>query len=193
MGVRYRRNMCECLGGRPGPWGGMPRMLCAPAGDLARGGLIVESESFAGRERGCDKSEKTQCYGVVWARPHSLRSGAELKNARHDAPRTEAWIAPRTLGRYRTPLASPRPRLPTGSEPPRGRAAGPEPPDRPPRLPASSGTYQRSAPRIRHAHRLAHAYPGTLHPCLGTFQPDPKSIATEGRPPWRALDAPWRS
>ena len=76
MGVRYRRNMCECLGGRPGPWGGMPRMLCAPAGDLARGGLIVESESFAGRERGCDKSEKTQCYGVVWARPHSaLRSG----------------------------------------------------------------------------------------------------------------------
>ena len=84
MGVRYRRNMCECLGGRPGPWGGMPRMLCAPAGDLARGGLIVESESFAGRERGCDKSEKTQCYGVVWARPHSLRSGAEL-NARHDA------------------------------------------------------------------------------------------------------------
>ena len=25
----------------------------------------------------------------------------------------------------------------------------------------------------------------SLHPCLGTFQPDPKSIATRGRPPWR--------
>ena len=145
---------------------------------------LLRVESVAATKR-----EKTQCYGVVWARPHSLSSGAEL-----NAVRTEAWIAPRdALGRYRTPLASPRPRLPTGSEPPRGRAAGPEPPDRPPRLPASSGTYQRSAPRIRHANRLAHAYPGTLHPCLGTFQPDPKSIATEGRPPWRALDAPWRS
>ena len=35
----------------------------------------------------------------------------------------------------------------------------------------------RFAPRTR-----IHAFPA---PCLGTFQPDPKSITTRGRPPWR--------
>lgn len=89
MGVRYRRNMCECLGGRPDRGAACPA-CCARLRAIWLGGLIVESESFAGRERGCDKSEKTQCYGVVWARPHSLSSGAEL-----NAVRTEAWIAPR--------------------------------------------------------------------------------------------------
>ena len=89
MGVRYRRNMCECLGGRPGPWGGMPRMLCAPAGDLARGGLIVESESFAGRERGCDKSEKTQCsircgVGPAALAPFGGGAGEPRTEARRD-------------------------------------------------------------------------------------------------------------
>lgn len=125
MGVRYRRNMCECLGGRPGPWGGMPRMLCAPAGDLARGGLIVESESFAGRERGCDKSEKTQCYGVVWARPHSLRSAAGgAANARSHGTRKRGRGS---LPARSADIAHPLPPRGRGSRPARSLRAGARP------------------------------------------------------------------
>ena len=192
MGVRYRRNMCECLGGRPGPWGGMPRMLCAPAGDLARGGLIVESESFAGRERGCDKSEKTQCYGVVWARPHSaLRSGpaAGLNRARK-----RPGIALRTGS---ADIAHPLPPRGRGSRPARSLRAGARPArsrqtDRPGSPPARVRT---SVPRRGFAMRTGSHTP-TLEPCTPALAPSNRILSRSlprGVRRGAPSTAPWRS
>ena len=111
-------------------------------------------------------------------RTRSVRWRSCERTLAHGTRNKEAWscwIAPRTLGRYRTPLASPRPRLPTGSEPPRGRAAGPEPPDRPPRLPASSGTYQR-VPRRGFAMRTGSHTP-TLEPCTPALAPSNRILS----------------
>ena len=191
MGVRYRRNMCECLGGRPGPWGGMPRMLCAPAGDLARW-LDMWSLNFLRVESVAATKVKRHSV-MVWCgpgrTPRSVRGPRRLNRAPGSVPGSRSARS--------ADIAHPLPPRGRGSRPARSLRAGARPArsrqtDRPGSPPARVRT---SVPRRGFAMRTGSHTP-TLEPCTpacGTFQPDPKSIATEGRPPWRALDAPWRS
>ena len=157
----------------------MPRMLCAPAGDLARGGLIVESESFAGRERGCDKSEKTQCSIRCGVGPAALAPfGGGAANARS---RTE--LGTRKRGRGSLParsadIAHPLPPRGRGSRPARSLRAGARPArsrqtDRPGSPPARVRT---SVPRRGFAMRTGSHTP-TLEPCTPALAPSNRILS----------------